>query len=477
MPFVRRPLLAGLTALAAAVLAACGGHGPSRRPAPAPAAVQGIHKIRHIVVIMQAGRSFDSYFGTYPGADGLPFYVCLPDPLNKGCVAAFHDRNDRNYGGPRGQPSARRDIHGGRMDGFVSEAQAEASCTTAAPRCRACTPRAGARCVDVMGYHDGSDLPNYWAYARNFVLQDEMFESINSWSLPSHLFLVSAWSAHCTSAAKPMSCRSAGQSPVVPARGVGQPSLDYPWTDLTYLLHRHHVSWAYYAFTGTEPTCEQVGRPCAGAARSASTPETWNPLRHFATVRADGQLRNVQSLSRFFAAAKAGTLPAVSWIAPNATVSEDPPALVSAGQSYVTGLVNAIMRSRNWDSTAIFVTWDNWGGFYDHVAPPSVDQNGYGLRVPALVISPYARAGYIDQQTLSFDAYLKFIEDDFLGSRRLDPHTDGRPDARPNVRENVALLGDLTTDFDFNQRPRPPVILPVHPRTDLVEPSSAQRAK
>ena len=125
------------------------------------------------------------------------------------------------------------------------------------------------------------------------------------------------------------------------------------------------------------------------------------------------------------------------------------------------------MRSKDWNSTAIFLAWDDWGGFYDHVVPPTVDQNGYGLHVPGLVISPYARPGYVDHQTLSFDAYDKFIEDDFLNGQRLDPKTDGRPDPRPTVRENVPILGDLTKDFDFTQAPRPPILLPLHPQTTL----------
>jgi phospholipase C len=133
----------------------------------------------------------------------------------------------------------------------------------------------------------------------------------------------------------------------------------------------------------------------------------------------------------------------------------------------VTGLVNAIMQSPDWDSTAIFLSWDDWGGFYDHVVPPGVDVNGYGLRVPGILISPFARAGFIDSQTLSHDAYNKFIEDDFLGGQRLDPASDGRPDPRPDVREANPLLGDLTADFDFNQPPRPPLLLPVCPATDL----------
>ena len=125
------------------------------------------------------------------------------------------------------------------------------------------------------------------------------------------------------------------------------------------------------------------------------------------------------------------------------------------------------MRGPDWNSTAIFLAWDDWGGFYDHVVPPKVDVNGYGLRVPGLVISPYAKRGYIDHQVLSFDAYAKFIEDDFLNGQRLDPRTDGRPDPRPTVRENVGLLGDLRNDFDFNQSPRKPILLPPHPMTTL----------
>jgi phospholipase C len=99
----------------------------------------------------------------------------------------------------------------------------------------------------------------------------------------------------------------------------------------------------------------------------------------------------------------------------------------------------------------------------DHVVPPKVDENGYGLRVPALLISPYAKHGLIDHQTLSFDAYLKFIEDIFLNGQRLDPKTDGRPDARPTVRENSPILGDLLKDLDFSQQPLPPLILSPDP--------------
>src|ERR1019366_7675128 len=181
---------------------------------------------------------------------------------------------------------------------------------------------------------------------------------------------------------------------------------------------------------------------------------------------ADHQTGNVQSLTNFYTAVSDPStcgLPNVSWITPNSNVSEHPPASVAAGQAFVTTTINAIMKSPCWSSTAIFLSWDDWGGFYDHVVPPILDMAGYGFRVPGLVISPYARAGYVDHETLSHDAYLKFIEDDFLSGQRLDPTTDGRPDSRPDVRENAYVLGDLVNDFDFNQAPRAPLLLATHP--------------
>jgi phospholipase C len=451
-------VIAGLFALTAPA-------GTARKPAKAPFS---IHKIKHVIVIMQENRSFDQYFGTYPGADGLPrradgdFAACVPDPVKGDCQKPYHDTSDLNAGGPHGDVSARADIAGGRMDGFIAQSEeARRKGCKLNPNDPLCSQRAAN--PDVMGYHDGQDIPNYWAYARNFVLQDRMFEPNASWSLPAHLFMVSEWSARCSRLGDPMSCVNALQNPVNPKNG----RADYAWTDLTYLLYKHRVSWRYYVFTGTEPDCEDDQMICEAVRQGAQTPGIWNPLPYFDTVREDGQLGNITTLSNYFKAAKAGTLPAVSWINPTGSVSEHPPGLVSAGQAYVTRLVNAAMRGKDWKSTAIFLAWDDWGGFYDHVTPPNVDENGYGLRVPALVISPYARKGFIDHQVLSFDAYVKFIEDDFLHGERLDPATDGRPDPRPDVRENTPLLGTLVRDFNFKQKPRRPLLLSPHPATDL----------
>jgi len=512
---------------------------PSSAGLTAPAALNeaDISKIKHVVIIMQENRSFDSYFGTFPGADGIPMAdgvptVCSPDPASGTCVKPYHDPTDKNSGGPHGDTSAVADVNAGAMNGFVAQAEgAKKGCLANDPACTAGST------TDVMGYKTGQDIPNYWAYAKNYVLQDRMFESNASWSLPSHLYMVSEWSAKCSTAGDPQSCVNALQSPGNPpdfrssikntiigkcrtglkdaacqsallAAGItadmasqlhaliqqnckATDSLatcqnaidtiaipdalkqkliaasnqlappDYAWTDLTYLMHAHNVPWGYYVFNGTEPDCQNDSAvACAPVAQNAKTPGIWNPLPYFDTVRQDGQLGNIQSLTNFYSAAKNGTLPAVSWIDPTGAVSEHPPALVSTGQAYVTGLINTIMSGPDWNSTAIFLSWDDWGGFYDHVTPPVVDQNGYGLRVPGMVISPYAKQGFIDNQTLSHDAYVKFIEDDFLAGQRLDPATDGRPDARISVRETNPRLGNLINDFNFTQSPRAPQLLP-----------------
>ena len=435
----------------------------SARSTLPPQPPQAAFKIKHVVVIMQENRSFDSYFGTYPGADGIPMQngvptVCVNDPATGQCVKPYHDPSDLNGGGPHGAAAAVADIDGGNMDGFIGQAEkGRGACVQVnSPLCTDSTA------VDVMGWHDAREIPNYWTYAQDFVLQDHMFEPTASWSLPAHLFTVSAWSAKCSEPGIASSCVNNIVGPVsIAAAQPGQS--DYAWTDITYLLHKNNVSWGYYLSAGTEPDCEDDDEVCTQKPQKASVPGIWNPLPNFADVKQDGQLSNIQDVSHFFTAAKNGTLPNVSWVVPDDKVSEHPPALINVGESYVTTLINAVMQSPDWNSTAIFLTWDDWGGFYDSVVPPKVDQNGYGLRVPGLVISPYAKRGYIDHQTLSFDAYLKFIEDDFLSGQRLDPRTDGRPDPRPDVREDESILGNLLNDFDFTQSPRPPVLLPVNP--------------
>jgi phospholipase C len=432
---------AGLTVGAAVVATAV-----MSTPAAAGFAARGasaIPQLQHIIIIVQENRSFDSYFGTYPGANGIPMSngkptICNPDPNTGKCVASFHNRSDINAGGPHDPVAFRNDLDGGKVDGFITTARNYPD------------PDA------VMGYHDVRELSNYWAYAQQYVLQDAMFAPSTAYSLPEHLYLISNWSALCTFLNDPASCSSSFLNGGTLPGSLG-------WTDITWLLHNRGVSWRYYVFGGQSADvinpADDDGVNGEYVRQDSTMASQWNPLPAFSDVVADNQLKNVVNGHTFYADAANGKLPSVSWVVPDSVYSEHPPSRVSAGMKYVSGLVNAAMSGPDWNTTAIFITWDEWGGLFDHVTPPVVDWGGYGFRVPGLVVSPWALHGVVDHQTLSFDAYNKLIEDLFLGSRRLDPTTDGRPDPRPDVRENYSGLGDLLNDFDFSQRLRRPMIM------------------
>jgi phospholipase C len=422
---------------------------------------KGFEKIDHLIFIVQENRSFDHYFGTFPGANGFPtdaqgnIDVCIPNPFLGGCSKPYHTSSINQVGGLHDNPSAIGDIDGGRMDGFIRELDGFPSPCSAHPFQASCAQSVGPQGQpDVMSYLTGRDIPNYWTYAQRFVLQDRMFGPTDSWTLPSHLFLFSGWSAYCADPSDPMSCTSNIDLKADSLKwGYDQPP-KYAWTDISWLLDRGHVSWHYYV---DDRTCW-----LPGCVNHGGTAPSKNPVPGFTDVaRENHDLHKIQTHSEYMSAAADGSLPSVCWIVPASSYSEHPEGkgTVRTGETYVTKLINAAMRGPDWDSTAIFLTWDDWGGFYDHVKPPVVDVNGYGLRVPGLLISPYARKGYIDDQTLSFDAYLKLIEDRFLHGQRLNPRTDGRPDPRPTVRENVPILGDLREEFDFSQPPQPPLIL------------------
>ncbi len=229
-----------------------------------------IHKIKHVVIIMQENRSFDHYFGTFRGADGIPGLAgnpgqapCMPDPINGGCDKPFHDRNDVNYGGPHGfltsdgpfttdldctDPSTHQ---GCAMDGFITSVKQYSynGCGSPKPSCVPCKRSTTGQCLDVMGYHTGAEIPNYWRYAKDFVLDDHMFQSDASYSLPAHLYMVSEWSAICSDPHTASTCTSSENPTMVDGK------VHYAWTDLTYLLHKHRVSWRYYIFKGIEPDC------------------------------------------------------------------------------------------------------------------------------------------------------------------------------------------------------------------------------
>jgi phospholipase C len=442
-------------------------------------------KIQHVIIINQENRSFDHYFGTFPGADGIPMdggvpTVCSVLPDGGGCVAPYHDPEDRNGGGPHSAAAFTACLADGAMNGFILSALtgSKKACKVAGdPNCLLAGP------LTVMGYHDGREIPNYWAYAKAFTLQDHMFEPVASYSLPDHLFMVSAWSATCTPADDPTNCVS---DLVNPGNGahVGTactkpepPNPEFAWTDVTYLLHKNGVTWKYFLASGTEPDCEDGEMTCDAGVQHYLNPGYWNVLPWFDDVASDDEIANVADTTTFFTDLSANKLAEVNWIIPSDELSEHPLNLVSTGQAYVTSIINAVMQSQFWNSTVIFLTWDDWGGFYDHEAPPSVDRNGYGFRVPGLVISPWVKPGVIDHTVYSHDAYLRLIEDIFVNGERLDPANDGRPDNRPTVRESVPQLGDLLTEFDFTQTPNPPLVLQECPGSvDTAFPDAGQKS-
>jgi len=457
--------LIACAAVAATLTSAPPASGRPRSDGPVDPSI-GIMNLDHLIFVVQENRSFDHYFGTFPGADGLPrdeqgrIDVCVPDPARHTCDKPYHDTNGYDEGGPHNVHASRITVDGGMMDGAVRALEAIGNSCRHKPAqipCEKAKPGPQGQ-PDVMGYHTAHEIPNYWSYAQHFVLQDRMFAPTDSWTLPSHLYLVSAWSATCPKPSDPMSCRSDLRWPGrrwVPADGAPRP---YAWADITWLLSHNGVSWSYYVGPGT---C--VLPPCARKPNRASTNPIQNPLPGFRTVEATNGFANIRPHADYFSAAADGTLPSVSWIMPSYSDAEHPPDNIGDGQAWVTKIVNAAMEGPDWLHTAIFITWDDWGGFYDHVKPIKIDENGYGIRVPGIMISPFAKTG-IDHQTLSFDAYLKLIEDRFLGGQRLDPATDGWPDPRPTVREDAAGLGDLAQEFDFYQTPLPPLILAPWPR-------------
>ena len=473
-----------VVAVAALGLGALAGAFGVRRPEASVAlsrsnASSGIHKIQHVVVIMQENRSFDTYFGTFPGADGIPMRAAArrlrARPARRGAASrrstTARDVQRRRPARARATPS--RDIDGGQMDGFVAQRRARA--TAAASTTRNDPLRARRAEPDVMGYHDAREIPNYWAYASNFVLQDHMFEPNASWSLPAHLFMVSEWSARCRSddpgELHQRARSAAGRPPAATAAAIRTARRPiYAWTDLTYLLHKRPRELGLLRRAGhASPTARRRRRSAPAGPQSAQDARasgTRCPTSHRAQ---DDQLRQHPALARLLRRrARRARCRRSPGSCRSSAVSEHPPALVSAGQAYVTGSSTRSCGARTGSSPR-----SSWPGTTGAASTTTSCRRAStatatACACPGIVISPYARQGYIDHQTLSFDAYAKFIEDDFLGGQRLDPQTDGRPDPRPDVREDVPHARRPLHDFDFAQPPRPPLLLPPHPRRNLV---------
>jgi phospholipase C len=401
-------------------------------------------KLLHIFVIVQENRSFDNYFGKYQPPAGQKIETIPSNLMYFVNGIAKSPAPSADYNGPD-YPHQNTDAVAIIGDGSARYLTPAAFLTQAAG-----VPNQNP--ADVMGYHTAADLPAYYTLAQNYEIQDHMFETVKSWSKVSHLFIFSGWSATCPSTNTSVGCTS--------SIGNGAPpDQTYPWNSIGGLLGAHNILWRVFQGVGWSRGSSTTS---CGSFDPNSTNEPlsiWNPLATFTDAASSyldtkmGQLQFLETLDHHLT-------PPVAWIVPEQDISEHPnQGDMRNGHDYVTTIIQGIMSNDGlWGSSAIFLTWDDWGGFFDHVQPPQTsDGLGYGPRVPGMLISPYAKKGAVDNQILSHDAYNKFIEDVFVSSTRIN--TTGTADPRPSIRENETVLGDLLWEFDFNQTPLPPVTM------------------
>lgn len=290
-----------------------------------------------------------------------------------------------------------------------------------------------------MGYYNQKEIPNYWAYARHYVLGDRFFSSLNGPSMPNHVYTVAAQSGGLITNVCSVKYE------LDELKSIMDDKDGFSFASMVNLLAQHHISWKYYVESrGPIP---HLADPCHVYYPKPKQLGLWNPLPGFKSVRDNPSLMSrIVNLNEFETDLKQGTLPAVSWLIPDFQDSEHPPSPVTQGMWHVTRLINAVMRSRYWAHTAIFLTWDDYGGFYDHVPPPQVDAYGYGPRVPLIVISPYAKHGYVTHQVGSLTSMLRFVEERFN---------------LPYLTARDHYTSDMSDAFDFNQTPNTPLIIPV----------------
>jgi phospholipase C len=372
-------------------------------------------KIEHIVFIMKENRSFDSYFGTFPGANGATAATLstgqvitlghLPDPPKHDMGHEWTDSHD--------------DIDGGRMDRF------DLGLT--------CSVNGDMQCM--MQLYQ-SDIPNYWSYAQNYTLADAAFSSVSSGSYPAHLAMVS---------------------------GSEQSVLDNPRSSLP-------TQWGCDAIAGTNVPYMEANEvvssefPCFGATTIADLADTagvswkaytilvggsgyiYNPFRSFSTIfNGSDWNTKVVDQSNFITDALAGNLPALSFVTPPSIDTDHPPDSACIGENWTVQMINAVMQgpAAQWNNTVIVLTWDDFGGLYDHAAPPYRDQYGLGIRVPWLIISPWSVQGVYHSE-IEFASVLRFMEETF---------------GLPSLGGADKFANDMQDAFNYSQTPLPPLVL------------------
>jgi len=402
--------------MAGILIAGCGGgshqssapSGPStpgQNPGPA-----GLNQIQHVVFIIKENRTFDNYFGTFPGADGATSGVMS----NGQQVPLTHEPDSLPHDLCHLWQCAIDAIAGGKMNGFNIDNGS-------------------------LAYTQfiESDIPNYFAYARQFVLADHMFSSLHGPSFPNHLYTIAAQSGGVIDLPSPdqgpsgaWGCDAPSSTTVTVLSANGTPTKSFPCFDFQTLADRlqsANVSWKYYA---------------PGKGQSGYIWSAYDAINHIRNSSAWAD--HVVPDTQFVTDATNGNLPSVSWLTTSMELSEHPPQSACNGENWTVQQINAIMQSPDWKSTAVFLTWDDYGGFYDHVPPPVLDVYGLGPRVPLLIISPFAKSGYVSHTNYEFSSVLKFIEERF----NLQPLT---------LRDTEA--NDMSDSFDFSQTPQQPLIL------------------
>jgi phospholipase C len=376
--------------------------------------VLGFTNIQHVVFLIKENHSFDNYFGTFPGADGA-----TSGTISTGQVIPLGQTPDvtpTDLGHDWG--SALLAIDGGKMDRFNLIGEGNQNC-------------------NLLSYTQfkEADIPNYWAYAKAFTLADHMFSALHGPSMPNHLYTVAAQSggvinnpAHYTHLS--WGCDADSNVTVQVLNSNGSVSLDFPCFDFPTLsdtMQTAGITWKYYA-----PSYGETGY-------------IWSVLDAIKHIR-QGSLwnTNVVSDTQFISDATSGTLPQVSWVVTNIKDSEHPLSSVCAGENWTVQQLNAVMQGPDWLTTVVFLFWDDFGGFYDHVPPAALDKFGTGVRVPLIVISPYAKPGFISHTTYEFSSLLKFVEERF---------------GLPPLTSRDANANDPLDSFNFTQVPLSPVVL------------------
>jgi phospholipase C len=385
--------MAGTSGLAAASVQLADGSVASAQPVPLPKVRGAVNSpITNAIFVMFENHTFDNFFGNFPGANGVQMPPA-PNPL----IADINHSSCHHVAS----------FNGGRLDGFQASG---------------------------MVSYSESDIPVLWRYAARFGLGDNFYTSAATSSTPNHLYMIAGQCGDLyDSTSLAVHCGATANHLLLSMAPDGTKYYRYPCIDIDSVpaqLTKAGISWKYYV---VEPI--------------------WNPAAYISNLA--GSANVIPDTNAIITDIQTSNLPAVTWVCPTAASSQHPANPVEPAQNYLVRLMNALMLSPYWNSTAVFVTWDDWGGFYDHVDPPVIDAYGLGARVPLIVISPYAKKGYISHAQGEFSSFAKFVEANW---------------SLPSLgqRDSLAVTSDLMDYFDFGQPPRGRMLLSELPQATLL---------